>query len=140
MSCGGDGGALVYAAQVSMPPDVQDTESTPDPRLQELVEELASRAEGRAESCIELSDISELAQEPELGEEDIQQLQDMLEARGVEVRDDCGRAGVEQTSYVIDNLAAQGATAGVWDHHYAQLDSQGAVTGSILTSRSFGRL
>jgi RNA polymerase primary sigma factor len=87
--------------------EVEENEANPDPRLQELADELASRAEGRGESCVELSEISELAQESDLGEDDIQQLQDLLETRGMEVRDDCGRAGVEQTSYVIDDLAAQ---------------------------------
>ena len=85
----------------------EDIESPRSNRLQELVDELASRAEARSESCIDLSEISELVQESEVGEEDIQLLQDMLEARGIEVRDDCGRAGIEQTSYVIDDLAAQ---------------------------------
>src|ERR1019366_6358195 len=42
-----------------------------------------------------------------LGDDDAQALQDMLEARGVELRDDCGRSGVEETSYVIEDLAQQ---------------------------------
>jgi RNA polymerase primary sigma factor len=92
---------------MSMGPEVKDIEPAPDPRLQELTDELVSRAESRGESCIELSEISDVGQDSELTEDDIQQLQDLLEARGIEVRDDCGRAGVEQTSYVIDNLAAQ---------------------------------
>ena len=74
-----------YAAEVRMRPEVEDTEPAPDPRLQELVDELAARAEGRGESCVELSEISELAQESELAEEDWQALQDVLEARGIEV-------------------------------------------------------
>ena len=41
----------------------------------------------------------------ELSEEDAQTIQDLLEERGLEVRDDCGRAQVEQTSYVNDELA-----------------------------------
>jgi RNA polymerase primary sigma factor len=90
-----------------MRPDGEDNEAPGDGRLQEQIDDLVSRAEGRHESCVELSEIAELVQESDLGEEDIQLLQDMLEARGIEVRDDCGRAGVEQTSYVIDDLAAQ---------------------------------
>ena len=84
-----------------------DLETSGVNRLQELAEELAARGEARAEHCVELSDVSELAQESDLGDDDIQALQDMLEARGIEVRDDCGRNGVEQTTYVMDDLAQQ---------------------------------
>jgi RNA polymerase primary sigma factor len=75
--------------------------------LQPLVDELISRSEARGDSCVELSELSELVQEADLGEDDAQSLQDMLEARGLDVRDDCGRAGVERTAYVIDDLAQQ---------------------------------
>jgi len=85
-----------------------DTRDTASPKgIQELADELVARSEARADSCVELSEISEAVQEAELGEDDAQALQDMLEARGIELRDDCGRSGVEQTSYVIDDLAQQ---------------------------------
>ncbi len=84
------------------------TTDTPSPKgLQELADELVARSEARSDACVELSEISELVQEAELGDDDAQALQDMLEARGVELRDDCGRSGVEETSYVIDDLAQQ---------------------------------
>jgi RNA polymerase primary sigma factor len=54
---------------------------------------------------VELSELSEVAQELELSDEDVQTIEDLLYERGVEVRDDCGRAAVEQTSYVNDDLA-----------------------------------
>jgi RNA polymerase primary sigma factor len=85
--------------------DDLDTPSTD--RLQELADDLVARSEGRPDACVELSEISEAVQEAELGDDDAQALQDMLEARGIELRDDCGRSGVEQTSYVIDDLAQQ---------------------------------
>jgi RNA polymerase primary sigma factor len=85
-----------------------DTPDTASPKgVQELADELVARSEARPDSCVELSEISEAVQEAELGEDDAQALQDMLEARGIELRDDCGRSGVEQTSYVIDDLAQQ---------------------------------
>ncbi len=88
--------------------DDLDTPDTPSPKgLQELADELVTRSEARSDACVELSEISELVQEAELGDDDAQALQDMLEARGVELRDDCGRSGVEETSYVIDDLAQQ---------------------------------
>src|SRR5437764_6032446 len=75
--------------------------------VQRLAEDLIARSEARGESCIELSELSGLVQDADLGEDDAQALQDLLEARGIDVRDDCGRVGVEQTAYVIDDLAQQ---------------------------------
>ena len=72
-----------------------------------LAEALIARSEARGEPCIELSELSELIQEADLGDDDAQRLQDTLEARGIDVRDDCGRPGVEQTTYVLDDLAQQ---------------------------------
>jgi RNA polymerase primary sigma factor len=73
--------------------------------LAELVDELAGKAQSRAPNCIDLSELSEVATEHELSEEDVQALAEMLEDRGVDVRDDCGRNGVEQTSYNNVDLA-----------------------------------
>jgi RNA polymerase primary sigma factor len=75
--------------------------------LQDLAEELAARGESRPERCVELSELSEAVQEAELGDEDAQQLQEMLEERGLDVRDDCGRERLERTSYVNGELAQQ---------------------------------
>jgi RNA polymerase primary sigma factor len=73
--------------------------------VQELVDDLLARARLRPETCVDLSELSEVAQEHELSEEDIQAIEDVLEDRGFEVRDDCGRSTGEQTSYVNDDLA-----------------------------------
>jgi RNA polymerase primary sigma factor len=75
--------------------------------IQDVVEDLAARAETRELRCVNLSDLSDVVQESELSEEDAQAIQDMLEERGLEVRDDCGRDNVEQTSYANGDLAAQ---------------------------------
>ncbi len=75
--------------------------------IQELVEELATRAEAREARCVNLSDLSDVVQESELTEDDAQAVQDLLEARGLEVRDDCGREQVERTRYANDDLAVQ---------------------------------
>ena len=76
-------------------------------RLTQLAAELAARGEARGVSCIELSELSELVQQAELDEDDAQALEDLLESRGFEFRDDCGRDGVEQTAYMLDELAQQ---------------------------------
>ena len=83
------------------------TETPNQDRIQALADELVARSEARPESCLELSEISELVQEAELDEDDAQALQDLLETRGIEFRDDCGRTVAEQTSYVIDDLTQQ---------------------------------
>jgi RNA polymerase primary sigma factor len=72
--------------------------------LSELADELAARVADRDTRCIELSELSELVQELELGDDETQALQDQLEERGVDVRDDCGRQA-EDTSYENDQLA-----------------------------------
>ncbi len=73
--------------------------------MQEVVEDLAARAEASGARCVDLSYLSELVQALDLAEEDAQSLQEMLEERGIDVRDDCGRQHVEQTTYVNDDLA-----------------------------------
>jgi RNA polymerase primary sigma factor len=73
--------------------------------VQELVDQLVKRAEARGDSCVELSELSELIQETDLCDEDAQVVHDMLQERGLDLRDDCGRHGVEQTSYANGDLA-----------------------------------
>jgi RNA polymerase primary sigma factor len=79
--------------------------SSPSEPVQELVEELAARGQLRPECCVDLSELSELAQDLELSDDDVQTLEDLLDERGIDVRDDCGRPQVEQTRYVNDDLA-----------------------------------
>jgi RNA polymerase primary sigma factor len=73
--------------------------------VQELVDQLVARSEARGEACVELSELSELIQETDLGDEDARIVHDLLQDRGIDLRDDCGRHEVEQTSYVHDDLA-----------------------------------
>ena len=73
--------------------------------VQELVDQLVTRGEARGDACVELSELSELIQQADLGDDEAQIVHDMLQERGLEVRDDCGRHGVEQTSYANGDLA-----------------------------------
>jgi RNA polymerase primary sigma factor len=73
--------------------------------VQELVNQLLARAEAREDSCVELSELSEIIQEAELSDDEAQMVHDMLQERGLDVRDDCGRQAVEQTSYANADLA-----------------------------------
>jgi RNA polymerase primary sigma factor len=68
-----------------------------NPRALALVER------GEDDGCINLSDLSELAQD--LPDEDAQALADLLEARGIEVTDDCGRESEPGPSYAIEDLS-----------------------------------
>ncbi len=74
--------------------------------VQELVDQLVARSDVRGELCIELSELSELIQEADLGDEDAQIVHDMLQERGIDLRDDCGRQNVVPTTYGNDALAA----------------------------------
>jgi RNA polymerase primary sigma factor len=55
------------------------------------------------EGCVELSDLAELSES--VGEEEAEALAERLEQLGVEITDDCGRAGNEETSYRNPGLA-----------------------------------
>jgi RNA polymerase primary sigma factor len=63
---------------------------------------------GEENGCINLSELSEAIQELELDEERIADVHERIEARGLEVSDDCGRTGVEQTK--VSNGEVAGAT------------------------------
>ena len=82
-------------------------DSTVPDAVQELVDQLAARGEARGDSCVELSELSELIQQADLGDEDAQIVHDMLQERGFDLRDDCGRENIEATAYANDDLAAR---------------------------------
>jgi RNA polymerase primary sigma factor len=69
-------------------------------RLEALVER------GEEQGCVDLSEVAQLAHELGLGDEDAEALHDRLEARGIEVSDDCGRADPLAAHYNNDELAA----------------------------------
>src|ERR671919_1307510 len=58
--------------------------------------------------CVNLSELSEAIQDLELDEEQITAVHERIESRGLEVSDDCGRDGVEQTKVTNGDVA--GAT------------------------------
>jgi RNA polymerase primary sigma factor len=61
---------------------------------------------GEEQGCVNLSELAELVQELELSEDDAQGLADRIEARGIELSDDCGRAQPEPVRYDNAELAA----------------------------------
>jgi len=66
---------------------------------------IAAFVEHGAESgCIEISELNELVDLLDLGDEDVTKLYEQLEERDIDVRDDCGREQVEST-YINGDLA-----------------------------------
>jgi len=77
-----------------------------------VAQELTSRPEvatlivrGEERGCVNLSEFDELIQSLELSDEDVEALEAHLEAHGVDIADDCGRAGVEPTTFRNGELA-----------------------------------
>jgi RNA polymerase primary sigma factor len=70
------------------------------PRIEALVER------GDEQGCVNLSELAELVQELELSDEEAQALADRLEARGIELTDDCGLQTPEPVQYDNTELAA----------------------------------
>jgi RNA polymerase primary sigma factor len=78
-----------------------------------MAQELTSRPEvvalmarGEERGCIPLSEFDELVQALELGDEEVDGLEAYIEAHGIDLGDDCGRAGVEPTTFRNGELAA----------------------------------
>src|SRR5919106_2634332 len=63
---------------------------------------------GEDQGCVILSELSEAIQDLELDEEQIAAVLERIESRGLEVSDDCGRDGVQQTKVTNGDVA--GAT------------------------------
>ncbi|HEV7847262.1 MAG TPA: sigma-70 family RNA polymerase sigma factor [Thermoleophilaceae bacterium] len=77
-----------------------------------MAHELSSRPEvaalltrGEERGCVELSEFQDLIQSLELSDEDVDAIEAHLEARGIEVDDDCGRVAVEPTTFRNGELA-----------------------------------
>jgi RNA polymerase primary sigma factor len=81
-----------------MPRVAQELTSRPE------VAALLARSEERG--CVNLSEFDELVQALELMDDDVDALESYLEAQGVDIADDCGRAGVEATTFRNGELAA----------------------------------
>jgi RNA polymerase primary sigma factor len=74
---------------------------TTHPRVQALIER------GEEEGCVNLSELSELANELEMDDDQTTQLQELFEGRGIDVSDDCGRKEADATHYSNGELAGQ---------------------------------
>jgi RNA polymerase primary sigma factor len=59
---------------------------------------------GTEAGCVEISELNELSDQLDLGDEEIASLYEQLEERGIDVRDDCGRKTAESSTYVNGDL------------------------------------
>jgi RNA polymerase primary sigma factor len=81
------------------------------------IDELIQR--GVDESCLELSEISELIADLGLEEADVDSLFMRIEQQGVEISDDCGRDVSEQVRYGIESLSTK--TTDALDLFFAEM-------------------
>jgi RNA polymerase primary sigma factor len=63
-------------------------------------------AQGESKGCVNLSQLSEIAQEAGLDDDEAHELHDRLESRGMDVTDDCGRIDVTELRYANTDVAA----------------------------------
>ena len=61
--------------------------------------------QGEEQGCVNISALTELLGELELGEDEVETLFRELDARGIDVTDDCARERVPDSTYVNGNLA-----------------------------------
>jgi RNA polymerase primary sigma factor len=71
--------------------------------MNEKIEELLARGEER--HCIELSELDNLIAELSLSDEEADEVHQAIAERKIPLRDDCGRDGVEDTTYTNAHLA-----------------------------------
>ena len=60
---------------------------------------------GEREGCLELSEVSRVAEAAELDDEDVERLYEEIQKRGIELSDDCARSSVPESTYVNGDLA-----------------------------------
>ena len=73
-----------------------------DESAERRIEALVERGEERG--CVNLSELLELAQELELPDDEAQSLHERLEARGIEIEDNCGNGAPPGPAYNHDEL------------------------------------
>jgi RNA polymerase primary sigma factor len=64
---------------------------------------------GEENGCVNLSELSETAQELDLSDGEVQEIHERLDGRGLDLSDDCGRAGIEATR--VDNSEVAAVTS-----------------------------
>jgi RNA polymerase primary sigma factor len=94
--------------------------------MTERIDSLIDR--GEEQGCVNLSELSEAIQDLELDEDQITAIHERIEARGLEVTDDCGRAGVEQTK--VSNSDVAGVTTDALQLFFNEIRRHPLLTGA----------
>ena len=92
-------------------PSEMDTSRAVD-SVNELVDELVARAEAHDDGCVALSELSELVQQVDLSDEEAQLVHDLVQERGLDVRE----LGVKRHAFGCIR-AHLSAVAACWDWH-----------------------
>jgi RNA polymerase primary sigma factor len=74
-----------------------------DPDVQARLDALL--AQGEPKGCVNLSELSDLVQEAELDDEQVHEVHEHLEARGLALTDDCGQTDVAELRYDNGDVA-----------------------------------
>src|SRR5215212_2337403 len=88
-----------------MPEEMNPTAVELDPAVEERVAALIEA--GRPVDCVDLSEVDSLVQETNLSEEEADLVHERIEAAGLSIEDDCGRAAAEPAGYRNGELAEQ---------------------------------
>ena len=91
-------------------------------RIETLIEK------GEERGCVNLSELSEAVQDLELDEDQISSIHERIEARGLEVSDDCGRNGIEPTKVTNGDVA--GATTDALQLFFNEVRRHPLLTGA----------
>ena len=73
---------------------------------EDRIDQLIEAAEARGSNCVNLSELSELVSELDLDDEQAQTVHERIEARGMDVTDDCGKDVAEPVKIVNGEMAA----------------------------------
>jgi RNA polymerase primary sigma factor len=74
-----------------------------DPEVNSRLDALV--AQGEAKGCVNLSELSQIMQDADLDDEQAHEIHEGLEARGIDVTDDCGHVDVSDLQYANDDFA-----------------------------------
>ena len=73
---------------------------------QQIPQQIAALLDrGEEMGCLNLSELDDFVQAAGLDDEEVAELHEQIEARAIELTDDCGRMGIEPTRYVNEELA-----------------------------------
>ena len=76
------------------------TDGSPEQRIEALFER------GEERGCVEFSELAELVQDLDLHDDELHALHERLDARGIDVSDDCAAAGAPGAQYSNEELVA----------------------------------